>query len=97
MGILTVLAAPFFEEVLFRGVLFAGLRDSLGPWTAGLASSMLFALLHSDPQALLVLTALGGIFAALYHKTGSLWPAILAHSLWNGATVAAMVVLRINR
>ena len=97
MGILTVLAAPFFEEVLFRGVLFAGLRDSLGPWTAGLASSMLFALLHSDPQALLVLTVLGGIFAALYHKTGSLWPAILAHSLWNGATVAAMVLLMANR
>jgi len=97
MGLLTALAAPFFEEVLFRGVIFAGLRASLGPWMAGLVSSMLFALLHGDPQALLVLTALGGIFAALYHKTGSLWPAILAHGLWNGATVAAMVVLRINR
>ena len=97
MGLLTALAAPFFEEVLFRGVLFAGLRGSLGPWTAGLVSSMLFALLHGDPQALLVLTALGGLFAALYHKTGSLWPAVLAHGLWNGATVAAMVVLRLNR
>ncbi len=97
MGLLTALAAPFFEEVLFRGVLFAGLRGSLGPWTAGLVSSMLFALLHGDPQALLVLTALGGLFAALYHKTGSLWPAVLAHGLWNGATVAAMIVLKVNR
>lgn len=97
LGVLIALAAPLFEEILFRGVLFGGLRRPLGPWGAGLVSSVLFALLHGDPQAGLVLAVLGGIFAALYHKTGSLWPAVLAHALWNGATVTAMLVLMANR
>ncbi len=94
LGLAAALAAPFFEEVLFRGVLYASLRQTLRPMGAGLVSAALFSLVHGDTQAILALGTLGALFAWLYERTGSLWPAILAHSLWNGGTVAAMVLLR---
>jgi membrane protease YdiL (CAAX protease family) len=42
-----VLAAPLFEEVLFRGLLLGDLLErGLGPWTAGAASVLAFAAIH---------------------------------------------------
>jgi membrane protease YdiL (CAAX protease family) len=41
-----------FEETLFRGVLLDGLSERWGPARGGLASSVLFALFHTRPQAL---------------------------------------------
>ncbi len=93
VGLMAAVAAPFFEEILFRGVLFASLRRVLRPVGAGLASAALFSLLHGDSQAILVLGTLGALFSWLYERTGSLWPAILAHGLWNGSTVAAMALI----
>lgn len=91
----TVVAAPLYEELLFRRVLFgrfwqAG-RPVLGMWLSGLV----FALSHEIPGlgdgpiaatfCLLVVYALmGAAFAWLYRRTGTLWAPILAHSLNNG-------------
>lgn len=91
--LLVAAVGPFFEEVLFRGVLFSALRRAAGPWGAGAASALVFALAHGDLQALLVLATLGALFALLYERTGSLWPSVLAHGLWNGATVAAVLLV----
>ncbi len=93
LGLVAAVAAPFFEEILFRGVLFASLRPSCRPLGAGLVSAALFSLVHGDTQAILVLGTLGALFSWLYQRTGSLWPPILAHGLWNGGTVAAMALL----
>ena len=43
---LVILAAPLFEEFLFRGLIFKGLQRSTGPALAVLASAALFALIH---------------------------------------------------
>jgi len=94
LGLTAALAAPLFEEILFRGVLYASLRRTCRPLGAGLLSAALFSLVHGDTQAILVLGTLGALFSWLYERTGSLWPAILAHGLWNGGTVAAVVLLK---
>lgn len=93
MALLVAVAAPFFEEVLFRGVLFAGLRGALRPLGAGAVSALMFALVHGDPQAILVLSALGALFAFLYERSGSLWPAVIAHALWNGTTTLVVTLI----
>ena len=85
-----VVLGPIFEEILFRGFLFGALRQSLRPWGAGLLSALVFSLTHGDPQAIVALTVLGVILAFLYQRSHSLWPAIIAHGLWNGMTTAIM-------
>ncbi len=87
------LLGPFFEESVFRGLLFGGLRQSWGVWLAGLVSAVVFSLMHSDPQGMIVLAGLGGIFAFLYQRNGNLWPSIIAHGFWNGFVVLNMVMI----
>ena len=85
--LLVSLLTPLFEEILFRGLLFGGLRAGWGVWTAGIISALVFSAMHGDPQGLPALTCLGAIFAYLYQRTGSLWSNIITHSLWNGLVV----------
>ncbi len=46
LGALAVAAAPVFEEFIFRGLIFGGLRRSLGLGAAMLASAAVFAIVH---------------------------------------------------
>lgn len=54
---------------------------------AGFASALLFALTHFQPLLIPALTAVGGLFAWLYHRSGRLAPAIWAHAAFNGTTL----------
>jgi membrane protease YdiL (CAAX protease family) len=75
--------APFVEEVFFRGFVFTGL---IGRWDwkkAALVSAGLFAIAHLVPTSFLPIFFLGLIFAVLYQSSGSIWPAILMHMLFN--------------
>lgn len=47
-----VLMVGLFEETLFRGALLGGLAERFGAGRGALASSVLFALFHTRPQAL---------------------------------------------
>jgi hypothetical protein len=47
--VLVALAAPFFEELFFRGALFAGLRSRWGWVASSIVSALLFAVVH-PPQ-----------------------------------------------
>jgi hypothetical protein len=87
-------AGSFSEEVMFRGFLYAGLRDTLRPWPAILLCSLLFGAPHVLNVFLIghlgaaigqaVFASLGGImFLSLRIRTGSLWPVILLHAAWN--------------
>lgn len=82
-----VVIAPVVEEIFFRGFIFAGLKKRYTWVKAMLISSGLFALLHLRPLAVPPIFILGLVFAYLYQRSGSIWPAILIHSLVNGLAV----------
>ncbi len=44
--VLAIVLAPFAEEILFRGVMYTGMRRSWGAWPAGIVVTLLFAALH---------------------------------------------------
>ena len=85
-------AAPIFEECLFRGTLLPWLGYRLEQlmgvrpgWTAALIlSSLGFGLIHLQPTALPVLSTLGFALGLAFLHTRNLWTAILVHGVWNG-------------
>ena len=86
-GVATLIAAPVAEEIFFRGFIFPGLLRPFGLVGAMAASGFLFAAFHvtgSDTVALVLPFGLiGMLFAWIYYRTGSLWPSIATHLLFN--------------
>ncbi len=89
----TVIAAPFAEEVFFRGFLFQGLRSKLGWNSAALLSSSIFALLHLQLAAMIPTFLLGYLFCFTFHKSNSIWPGIILHFLINSLGICAALAL----
>jgi ABC-2 type transport system permease protein len=83
-----VLAAPLFEEFIFRGILFAGFHRSLGAPAAVLASSAVFALVHpaAGAPAVFVMAVLAAAVRARYRWLGA---PIATHFAYNGVIVLA--------
>jgi membrane protease YdiL (CAAX protease family) len=79
--------APVAEEFIFRGYLFGVLCRYTGKWWALLISAMIFAAIHAHIPSLAGLFALAVTLTLVYVGTGSLWAAILMHSLFNAITV----------
>lgn len=79
------LAAPAFEELLFRGYAYSGWIDKIGFWGTAAASSILFALCHIQYGITgLAYTFVFGFFlSAVRWKTGSVYPCIAVHALNN--------------
>lgn len=88
-----VVIAPMVEEVFFRGFLFAGLRKKYDWRKAALISSALFALLHLQPTAMIPIFILGYIFAYLYYRSNSIWPAVLMHVSTNALGLGVAYIL----
>jgi membrane protease YdiL (CAAX protease family) len=86
MALLAVVAAPLVEEYLFRGLVFKGLRRTMRPAVAILASAAIFAIVH-PPVSFVPVFGLGVAAALAFEGSGSLLAPILAHALYNGAVV----------
>jgi hypothetical protein len=78
------------EEWLFRGVLLQLWAERFGVRFALLATSVLFAALHSDVIGSVIF---GITMGALYIRTGSLLVPIVAHFLFNALVAAGAVML----
>lgn len=93
-GVLIVVAAPFSEEVFFRGFIFGGLRHRLSFPVAGLISAAIFGLFHyTGPGSLGVvpqLAFLGFALSWVYEETGSIYPTIAVHALNNALAFALL-------
>lgn len=95
-----VLLAPLSEELLFRGVLFQGMRARTGFWGAALASAGVFTLAHvgdgGGPVADLIIVAgilpLGVVFAAVMQWRGSLVACAVTHAVYNAGGVALLIL-----
>jgi membrane protease YdiL (CAAX protease family) len=84
LAALMIVAAPLFEEFIFRGLIFGGLRRSLGLPVAALASAAIFGLVHPAVSVIPVAT-MGLIAALVYERPGALMAPMLVHALYNAA------------
>ncbi|MFQ6548118.1 lysostaphin resistance A-like protein [Aestuariibius sp. 2305UL40-4] len=89
-----VVLVGIFEEVLFRGIVFHAIERVGGPVVALFLSSLLFGAMHyvnwmsGQPlgaTTIQVLHAAGGgfLYGALMLRTGSIWPSVILHALWD--------------
>ncbi|ABS05682.1 Abortive infection protein [Kineococcus radiotolerans SRS30216 = ATCC BAA-149] len=87
LGLVTAVAVV--EELLFRGVVFRLVEELAGTWGALVVSGLLFGGLHLlNPGAtvwgaLAIAVEAGGMLAAAYAATRSLWLPIGLHLGWN--------------
>jgi ABC-2 type transport system permease protein len=84
---LAVIAAPIFEEFIFRGLIFAGLRRSLGALPAILCSAAVFAIVH-PPASMIAVFGLGVCAAVAFDRSKMLLAPMIAHAIYNAAMLA---------
>lgn len=80
------MVAPIAEELVFRGLVFRRMKDWLKPSAAIILSALFFGLYHGNIVQFLYASILGMLLALMYHRTGTLWTAIVAHmaaNLWS--------------
>ncbi len=93
--VVAVIVAPVLEEIVFRGIAFAGLATRIGPVWAGVVTTLVFMAAHAQEKIHYLPGFLDvGLFAVaavwLRLKYHSIRPGILLHILYNaGAMLAA--------
>jgi membrane protease YdiL (CAAX protease family) len=86
-------AAPVFEETLFRGFLMPSLTRWFPAWGAIALSGILFAAAHLSLAELMPLAVLGCVLGYVYLRSQTLLAPMLLHGLWNSGTLATLVIL----
>lgn len=82
--VLAVFLAPVCEEMIFRGFLFGGLSARFGGIPSAILTSAVFALVHGYSVVGLIATfGYGLVFCWMFARSGSLWPGILTHGIFN--------------
>jgi membrane protease YdiL (CAAX protease family) len=86
--------APMAEELMFRGALFAHVRERFGWWIAAPVVGVIFAIIH--PQTWVALPALGAlaiVFCGIREWRGSIIGCMTAHALHNAAALTYGLLL----
>ncbi|MGI8856705.1 MAG: CPBP family glutamic-type intramembrane protease [Thermomicrobiales bacterium] len=86
------IAAPFVEEIFFRGVLFGWLRTRWGAVPGVSLSAALFSGAHAIPLILASIFVVGLTLALVYEKTKSTIATMALHSLFNTIGVVAVFI-----
>lgn len=91
--VVVALVAPVVEELTYRGLGYAAVRQFFGAGAAVAVTGIAFGLSHGLVIALPVLTIFGLILAWLRLRTESLYPPIILHAIFNGAALVAAVLV----
>lgn len=89
-----VIITPLFEETIFRGVLFKGLRYRLPFWLSAVVSSLVFAVAHGQWNVAIDTFAMGVTAAFLLERSGSIFTSILLHALKNGLAFSLLFLIK---
>lgn len=81
-----VVAAPLFEELIFRGIILDGFLQQYSVRKSILWSAFFFGLFHLNPWQFITAMALGVFIGWIYHRTRSLLPCIAIHAFANGTS-----------
>jgi membrane protease YdiL (CAAX protease family) len=87
----SVLFAPVFEELLFRGAL-TGNVSRFGGMSMALAVGISFGFWHENVFQLIYASFIGVLLCWLTMKTGSIYPAMAVHFIFNGGTAPAQLL-----
>jgi hypothetical protein len=90
-SVVAVVVAPMLEELGFRGLLFSAVRSWLNAPVAIVLSACIFAAAHvgyEGPEVALVLW-FGVAMALGYELSGSVWPLVICHAIYNAGQVLA--------
>ncbi len=103
----TVVGAPFFEELFFRGLLLKGLLGvfgitgdgarslkAVGVVAAVVVDGLLFGLAHAEFEQLAGLAVFGCILAVVACKTRRLGMNMVSHATFNLVAILAIVSSR---
>lgn len=90
--LVTIIAAPVVEEILFRGILYPTIKRAGYPKVALWSTSIVFALTHQNAPSFLSLVFFAIILTLLYEETGNLLAPIVAHSCFNTANFVLLMV-----
>ncbi len=74
-----LVVAPIFEELLCRGVVLEAIRRKHGGFLACLLSSLIFGVMHLEPQSVLNAFMIGMLLGYLYIRTNSIFAPICIH------------------
>ena len=101
IGLMSVVGAPFCEEVLFRGAIYRGVYASLrvtngrGAFALALViSASLFALAHFELLQLPGLFFVGLLLGYVVQKTGRVMPAIITHASFNAVAFLVVTIVQ---
>ena len=76
------------EELFYRGPLQTAFVRKLPPWPAIILVGILFGAIHMDLAGLPIRAALGVFLGWLVWRGGSIYPAMLAHGLFDSTSIA---------
>ena len=85
------IVVPLGEEFLFRGVMVTALLR-YGSIIAVVGSALVFALLHGISIIFPAALVQGLVAGEIYRRSGSIWPAVVVHMVYNLPTVPVMVL-----
>jgi hypothetical protein len=86
------IAAPFLEELLYRGILLNRLMAWMPAWAAVVVSGALFGAMHLNLYQGLYAFAASIPFALLYIRCRNLWLPIAGHMAFNLANIALIEI-----
>lgn len=84
---------PFFEEILFRGLVLNKLRTTMPIWIAIVLQALLFGIFRGDVLSGVYAFIIGILLGSVYMITKSIWAPILIHAILN---INIMAIKEIN-
>jgi membrane protease YdiL (CAAX protease family) len=91
-GIVICTWVPFVEELTFRG-LGLSLLERFGKWPAIVLVGVLFGLAHGLLLSLPIIVVFGCVLAWIRTRTGSVFPGMVLHGLFNLIALVAAVTV----
>lgn len=102
--ITAVVAAPFVEELVFRGLVLRGLLSRMSAVLAVVVQALLFGAAHVDPVRgvgnvglVMVLTGVGIALGAAAYLLRRIGPTIVAHAIFNGVVLVIVLTGVVDR
>jgi CAAX protease family protein len=92
MFVMAVVVAPVFEEIVFRGYLYAVFKSWAGSFASMVFTAALFAAVHNNVAVLPSLLILAAGLTIAYEWSGSILVPIAMHATFNALQLVTLLV-----